>query len=214
MSNIKKGFIQPVDSNKRYKLITSENKYFILDLDSNKFSLIFPFINYITPRKLKEIEYQTAKNIMENPDTNSKMFKKYFWLISATSILFSVLLRPLVNNTDLNINIYLIILLLLLTNLPIVLLRFFKSKKEKKAFMNIKHISVKRFFIIPKLNVFFLSMSCYLFFGFCYFLILYGFLLKEKPNILISIISMLILYLFLQSNRVLYSHQHVKIYLK
>ncbi|SCS66336.1 DUF443 family protein [Staphylococcus caeli] len=214
MLHIKKGYIQPVDNNKRYKLITSENKYYILDLDSNKFSLILPFINYITPRKVMEIEYQTAKNLMESQDTNRETFGKYFWLISGTSIFFSVLLRPLVNNTDLNINIYMIILLLILTNLPIVLLRFFNSHKEKKVFMKTKYISVKRVFIIPKLRIIFLSLSCYLFFGFCYFLILYGFLLKEKPNILISIISMLMLYLFLQSNRVLYSHQHAKIYLK
>ncbi|WP_158262090.1 DUF443 family protein [Mammaliicoccus vitulinus] len=214
VTSIEQGFIYPVKSNGRYKLIEEDNKYYILDLDQNKFSIFFPFINYITPRTVKEIDFQSAQNILNETKSNNKPSKNQFWWTTGIAVSLGALLRPLMYMSELNLNIFFVFLLLLSISLPIIALRFIISKNQKKRFSVNKIINKRSIFILPKLKIILLSISIYLIVGFFHFIVLYGLLIKVQPNLFIAIGSMLTLLMFLQSNRILYDNQQTTVKIK
>lgn len=214
VTNINQGFIYPIKNNGRYKLIEEDNKYYILDLDQNKFSIFFPFINYITPRTVEEIDFQSAQNILNETKSNNKPSKNQFWWTTGIAVSLGALLRPLMYMSELNLNIFFIFLLLLSTSLPMIALRFIISNNQQKRFSVNKIINKRSIFILPKLKIILLSISLYILFGFPYFAVLYGFLIKEQPNLFIAIASMFILLLFLQNNRILYDNQQTTVKIK
>ncbi|MGC7604692.1 DUF443 family protein [Staphylococcus epidermidis] len=58
--------IETIEKNSKFKLIHYENKYFIIDLNRNKLTYIFPLLNYFTRQVLIEIDKDTLGNIRTN----------------------------------------------------------------------------------------------------------------------------------------------------
>lgn len=50
------GTIQSIGQSNRYKLIIYSSRFYILDIEKNIFTYFFPFINYLFPRCLREID--------------------------------------------------------------------------------------------------------------------------------------------------------------
>ncbi|MFC1451355.1 DUF443 family protein, partial [Bacillus cereus] len=48
--------IETIEKNSKFKLIHYENRYFIIDLNRNKLTYIFPLLNYLTKQVLIEID--------------------------------------------------------------------------------------------------------------------------------------------------------------
>lgn len=58
------GTIQSIGQSNRYKLIVYSGSFYILDIEKNIFTYFFPFINYLFPRYLREIDQMTAEKLM------------------------------------------------------------------------------------------------------------------------------------------------------
>ena len=65
------GTIQSIGESNRYKLIIYSGSFYILDIEKYIY-LLFPFINYLFPRYLREIDQTTAERLMTKQKSEVK----------------------------------------------------------------------------------------------------------------------------------------------
>ncbi|WP_341533598.1 DUF443 family protein, partial [Staphylococcus epidermidis] len=86
--------IETIEKNSKFKLIHYENRYFIIDLNRNKLTYIFPLLNYLMKQVLIEID----KNEISKVKTDSLKKNKTKNAITSLSIGASVLIGYLVKS--------------------------------------------------------------------------------------------------------------------
>ncbi|MDU9352044.1 DUF443 family protein [Staphylococcus warneri] len=68
-------------------MIHYENRHFIIDLNRNKLTYIFPLLNYVTRQVLIEIDKDTLGNIRTNHiNENKKMYWEVWEQVSVSCL--------------------------------------------------------------------------------------------------------------------------------
>ncbi|NJH66259.1 DUF443 family protein [Staphylococcus agnetis] len=175
------GRIDDVKHNVRYKLLHVNNEYYLIDLQKNILSYVFPMINWF-PKSCYKIDSEAYEKLL-----NKGVYKKSNTsMIMGCIVLFSVLLRPLLNYVYAPISVFVgISMVLVALTITIILQLFFRKKTEifKSNFP-----STCKLTIIPKLK----HLICLVIFYLYSILILYaGFdmLFGDKKNQLCNVLS-------------------------
>ena len=75
------GTIQSIGQSNRYKLVVYNRKFYIFDIEKNILTYVFPFINYLFPRCLREIDLITAEQLMTKQRPQVKNLILFFLLL-------------------------------------------------------------------------------------------------------------------------------------
>ncbi|NJH98645.1 DUF443 family protein [Staphylococcus agnetis] len=157
------GRIDDVKHNVRYKLLHVNNEYYLIDLQKNILSYVFPMINWF-PKSCYKIDSEAYEKLL-----NKGVYKKSNTsMIMGCIVLFSVLLRPLLNYVYAPISVFVgISMVLVALTITIILQLFFRKKTEifKSNFP-----STCKLTIIPKLK----HLICLVIFYLYSILILYA----------------------------------------
>ncbi|POA09092.1 hypothetical protein CD039_06730, partial [Staphylococcus argensis] len=109
--------IDAIEKNSKYKIIHYDNRHFIIDINRNKFTFIFPLLNYFSRQQLIEIDNEELRKI--NTSYISEEYKEK--INTATSWgtgigLFIVFLtRSVVDYMDFPTNVFLNVFFLLIS---------------------------------------------------------------------------------------------------
>ncbi|UXU54070.1 DUF443 domain-containing protein [Staphylococcus agnetis] len=120
------GRIDDVKHNVRYKLLHVNNEFYLIDLQKNILSYIFPMINWF-PKSCYKIDSEAYEKLL-----NKGVYKKSNTsMIMGCIVLFSVLLRPLLNYVYAPISVFVgISMVLVALTLTVILQIFFRKKTE------------------------------------------------------------------------------------
>lgn len=148
-----------------------DNRHFIIDLNRNKITYIFPLLNFITRHKLIEISEEELHNIKPSNESKNNKGKVAIGGYSGIGFLISVFLRPYIKYMYFEMNIWWIIFFILLAIIPLLILKGRNDRNNRrKLSINLDTYSIKAF-ILPKtkdlLKSVFLNIVGYLLFIFC-----------------------------------------------
>ncbi|WP_145475045.1 DUF443 family protein [Staphylococcus pettenkoferi] len=168
---IDKTTIDTIVNNRKYKLVYYDNKYYIIDLNRNKLTYIFPLLNFITRHKLTEISEEELHSIKSSNVSNNNKGKVAIGGYTGIGFLVSVFLRPYINYMYFDMNIWWIIFFILLAIIPLLILKGRNDRKNRrKMSINLDDYRIKAF-ILPNtkdlLKGVFLNIVGYLLFIFC-----------------------------------------------
>ena len=131
--------IETVEKNSKFKLIHHENRYFIIDLNRNKLTYIFPLLNYFTRQVLVEIDKDTLDNIRTN-HINENKNNALGSIGTGIGVLFATLTKPILDYMNFTTNLLLNIILVLISIIPLIILKEIIDRKKKK---NLKFVWAK-----------------------------------------------------------------------
>ncbi|PTH43068.1 DUF443 family protein, partial [Staphylococcus agnetis] len=120
------GRIDDVKHNVRYKLLHVNNEYYLIDLQKNILSYVFPMINWF-PKSCYKIDSEAYEKLL-----NKGVYKKSNTsMIMGCIVLFSVLLRPLLNYVYAPISVFVGISMVLVALTITIIVQLFFSKKDE-----------------------------------------------------------------------------------
>ncbi|PTH58537.1 DUF443 family protein [Staphylococcus agnetis] len=173
------GRIDDVKHNVRYKLLHVNNEFYLIDLQKNILSYVFPMINWF-PKSCYKIDSEAYEKLL-----NRGVYKKSNTsMIMGCIVLFSVLLRPLLNYVYAPISLFVgVSMVLVALTLTVILQIFFRKKTEifKSNFPTTCKLT-----IIPKLK------------HLIYFIIFYVY------SILFLLIGYTMLFIYKEINYIMY----------
>lgn len=80
--------VEFLNKNIRYRMIKNQNDYYLLDMETSIWSVLFPFIFWFMPQKVYKVDSKTAEK-MKAPTLDSKKFM-YILLLSIVVQVFLV----------------------------------------------------------------------------------------------------------------------------
>ncbi|POA09034.1 hypothetical protein CD039_08615 [Staphylococcus argensis] len=88
--------IDTVDKNSKYKIVHYDNRQFLIDLNRNRLTYIFPLLNYNIRQNLNEISEEELRKIKSSTvnKKNKKVVIEYTGM--GLGFFISVLLRPVI----------------------------------------------------------------------------------------------------------------------
>ncbi|MCO4326847.1 DUF443 domain-containing protein [Staphylococcus agnetis] len=120
------GRIDDVKHNVRYKLLHVNNEFYLIDLQKNILSYVFPMINWF-PKSCYKIDSEAYEKLL-NKGVHKKSNTS---MIMGCIVLFSVLLRPLLKYVYAPISVFVgISMVLVALTLTVILQLFFRKKTE------------------------------------------------------------------------------------
>ncbi|UIK49057.1 DUF443 family protein [Staphylococcus pettenkoferi] len=160
-----------IDKNNKYKIVHYDNRHFIIDLNRNKITYIFPLLNFITRHKLTEISEEELHHIKPSNESKRSKEKVAIGGYSGIGFLISVFLRPYIKYMYFEMNIWWIIFFILLAIIPLLILKGRNDRNNRrKLSINLDNYRIKAF-ILPNtkdlLKGVFLNIVGYLLFIFC-----------------------------------------------
>ncbi|MDU9352042.1 DUF443 family protein [Staphylococcus warneri] len=205
------GTIQSIGQSNRYKLVVYNRKFYIFDIEKNILTYVFPFINYLFPRCLREIDLITAEQLMTKQRPQVK--KSNFVFPIVISILISTMLRTVVHQFDISISATFLIFSVIISILSVLVLRQWLSYSNNKQ-INIQYNDHKiKAILIPQYKYIFKSVGVYCYLGIMYVLGMYAFIISHKFNIFILLMGMIVLFIVTMINYFLYpiDRENIKI---
>lgn len=177
------GHMDLLKKNPRYKVLEVQNQYYLVDLLGSLFSYIFPMINWFPKHcyKISEAEYRKLHYDLQNQSSNYGVFA------GGVGVFIAVLLRPLMDLTNIQINIWTASITILLTLIAIVSLHIVIRKKNSLANLQKDSLPIK-IKIIPNIKVISIIIFLYIMFLFISILGFYTFLILQDLNIVFYII--------------------------
>ncbi|WP_411231279.1 DUF443 family protein [Terribacillus halophilus] len=185
----------------RYNLITINNDYYILDKDSPKWLIYLPFLFWFFPHKAYKIKKPDMLNKVIKSDSQQKgSYINIFAIVIGLAL--ANLLRPIMNQFDVNIPTVLTTIIIGVITLLIILLRSHISRSNKKSLYNqIRTDNMEETLLLVKFNNFRFLLAYILYyvfilafvFGMVYAYILYG-------NTIILLFYMITLFLLTMGN--------------
>ncbi|MCG1791647.1 DUF443 family protein [Staphylococcus epidermidis] len=195
-----------IHKNPRYKLIELDQKKYLIDLESNYFTYLFPPLNWILKKELIEVSNDKLNEI-EYDDNNNKEQAKNIGCVSGGGVLIATLMRPFMDLMDVPSNQFINSLIVIVTVLVIVFIRGSLRKKwDLKIKSNKTHII--KCIVRSKLKHMFFVIGSYLMFLLLSLLII-GLIFGVENNLLIYIGSPLIFFMFSLMNLITYDNEEV-----
>lgn len=199
-----------IKGNSKYKLIKYEGKNYVIDLNSNKLSYIFPLLNYFTPHKLIEVSLNDINNEKSITKNEDKFNEALLSLSVGITVILGVLLRPLFDYGNFPSSRIFNLLIILLTNFALILTKFIFDKRKRDVLALKNRTNVKLAYILPNFKIVIKNTVLYLILSFLYLMSLIAFYSMENSNIFFILTMIIFLLLILFQNIRLYGK--IKIY--
>ncbi|WP_145115560.1 DUF443 family protein [Staphylococcus argensis] len=204
---IEKIIIDAIEKNSKYKITHYDNRHFLIDLNRNKFTFVFPLLNYFSRPQLIEIDNEEVRKIKTayiSEEYKEKMDTATSW---GTGIgLFIVFLtRSVVDYIDFPTNVFLNVFFLLISIIPLLILKGVIDRRKKNKF-NIKiQEEIGRAFILPNPKEMFKNISLNVFSTFIFIALSIGALTIKEYSVIYIFGIMLFLSFILFQNVMLYN---------
>lgn len=200
--------IETVEKNSKFKLIHHENRYFIIDLNRNKLTYIFPLLNYFTRQVLVEIDKDTLDNIRTN-HINENKNNALGSIGIGIGVLFATLTKPILDYMNFTTNLLLNIILVLTSIIPLIILKEIIDRKKKKKFEIRMSKNKMSAFVWPNFKEFLKNIIINIILSFIIIALILGFIIQNQSNYIYILGIMLLLSFILFQNVLLYAQTEI-----
>ena len=200
--------IETVEKNSKFKLIHYENRYFIIDLNRNKLTYIFPLLNYFTRQVLVEIDKDTLDNIRTN-HINENKNNALGSIGTGIGVLFATLTKPILDYMNFTTNLLLNIILVLTSIIPLIILKEIIDRKKKKKFEIRMSKNKMSAFVWPNFKEFLKNIIINIILSFIIIALILGFIIQNQSNYIYILGIMLLLSFILFQNVLLYAQTEI-----
>lgn len=200
--------IETIEKNSKFKLIHYENRYFIIDLNRNKLTYIFPLLNYLTRQVLVEIDKDTLDNIRTN-HINENKNNALGSIGTGIGVLFATLTKPILDYMNFTTNLLLNIILVLISIIPLIILKEIIDRKKKKKFEIRMSKNKMSAFVWPNFKEFFKNIIINIILSFIIIALVLGFIIQNQSNYIYILGIMLVLSFILFQNVLLYAQTEI-----
>ncbi|MEX2948417.1 DUF443 family protein [Staphylococcus warneri] len=196
-----------IHKNPRYKLIELNQKKYLIDLESNYFTYLFPPLNWILKKELIEVSSDELKEIEYDNKTNKEQSQNIRWISAGGGVLIATLMRPFMDLMDVSSNQFINSLIVILSILVVVFIRRYLRKKwNLKLKSSNSHIIKCK--VRPKVKHMFFVIGSYLMF-LLFSLLIIGLIFGVENNIMIYIGAPLMFFMFSIVNITTYENEQV-----
>ncbi|MBS6894348.1 DUF443 family protein [Staphylococcus warneri] len=197
-----------MEKNSKFKLIHYENRYFIIDLNRNKLTYIFPLLNYLTRQVLVEIDKDTLDNIRTN-HINENKNNALGSIGTGIGVLFATLTKPILDYMNFTTNLLLNIMLVLISIIPLIILKEIIDRKKKKKFEIRMSKNKMSAFVWPNFKEFLKNIIINIILSFIIIALVLGFIIQNQSNYIYILGIMLVLSFILFQNVLLYAQTEI-----
>ncbi|RNM16861.1 DUF443 family protein [Staphylococcus pasteuri] len=197
-----------MEKNSKFKLIHYENRYFIIDLNRNKLTYIFPLLNYLTRQVLVEIDKDTLDNIRKN-HINENKNNALGSIGTGIGVLFATLTKPILDYMNFTTNLLLNIMLVLISIIPLIILKEIIDRKKKKKFEIRMSKNKMSAFVWPNFKEFLKNIIINIILSFIIIALILGFIIQNQSNYIYILGIMLVLSFILFQNVLLYAQTEI-----
>ena len=159
-----------IHKNPRYKVIELNKTKYLIDLESNCFTYLFPPLNWILKKELIEISNDKLNEIEYDNKTNKKRSQNIRWISGGAGVLIALLMRPFMDLLDVPSNIYINIIIFIILVFSVISIRIYLRKKwdlklkENNPRMNCKMRPTFKYMIVATgAYLLFLVLSIFMF---------------------------------------------------
>lgn len=198
--------IETIEKNSKFKLIHYENRYFIIDLNRNKLTYIFPLLNYLTKQVLIEIDKDTLGNIRKNHINENNALGS---IGTGIGVLFGILSKPILDYMNFTTNLVLNIILVLIAIIPLITLKEIINRKKKKKLKIRMSKNKMSAFIWPNFKELFKNIIINIILSFIIIALVFGFIIQNQSNYIYIFGIMLVLSFILFQNVLLYAQTEI-----
>ncbi len=195
-----------IHKNPRYKLIELDQKKYLIDLESNYFTYLFPPLNWILKKELIEVSNDKLNEIEYDDNNNKEQAKNIGCVSGGGGVLIATLMRPFMDLMDVPSNQFINSLIVIVTVLVIVFIRGSLRKKwdlklkENNPRMNCKMRPTFKYMIVAiGAYLLFLVLSIFMF----------PLIFLEKINILMCLCSLTFFFFFSIMNIIAFDNEEV-----
>ncbi|ARJ13279.1 DUF443 family protein [Staphylococcus lugdunensis] len=150
--------IDSIKNNSKYKIIHDGEKHYVIDLNRNKLTYIFPLLNYLLPHRLMEISDDAYFSLTTVQQSVESKVKNMMITLIGIVILFIYYRANVVDNFFLKHYPPLIIIALMVL---IFIIKWLIDKRKRKR-LNIEQIETeKRAYIFPEIFTMVISIILY-----------------------------------------------------
>ncbi|WP_332871291.1 DUF443 family protein [Staphylococcus caledonicus] len=201
--------IETVEKNSKFKLIHYENRYFIIDLNRNKLTYIFPLLNYLTKQVLIEIDKNEISKVKTENLAKNNTKNAITSLSIGTSVLIGYLVKPLGDYLDFSTTYILNIILILIAIVPILLIKSVVDKNKKlKLQLYLKNDTFKAH-VLPNNREVVKNILLNFIVTIIFVAIIYGFISQKESNFIYLVAMSLLLTIILFQNVLLYAQTEI-----
>ena len=119
--------------NSKYKLIHYRDSHYIIDLNQNKLTYIFPLLNYVTRKSLVEVKEKDLNDITTIFTSKGKEKRDSLTILaSGISGFIAITTKSITDYLEFTTNMYINVFILLLTILPTLAFKNIFDNKKKK----------------------------------------------------------------------------------
>ncbi|MBB1176623.1 DUF443 family protein [Staphylococcus epidermidis] len=198
-----------MEKNSKFKLIHYENRYFIIDLNRNKLTYIFPLLNYLTKQVLIEIDKNEISKVKTESLKKNKTKNAITSLSIGASVLIGYLVKPLGNYLDFSTTYTLNIILILIAIVPILLIKGVVNKNKKFKLQLYLKNDTFRAHVLPNNKKVVKNILLNFIVTFLFVAMICGFIFQKESNFIYLIAISLLLATILFQNVLLYAQTEI-----
>ncbi|WP_259677268.1 DUF443 family protein [Staphylococcus pasteuri] len=180
----------------------------MIDLNRNKLTYIFPLLNYLTRQVLVEIDKDTLDNIRKN-HINENKNNALGSIGTGIGVLFATLTKPILDYMNFTTNLLLNIMLVLISIIPLIILKEIIDRKKKKKFEIRMSKNKMSAFVWPNFKEFLKNIIINIILSFIIIALILGFIIQNQSNYIYILGIMLVLSFILFQNVLLYAQTEI-----
>ncbi|MFI8472801.1 DUF443 family protein [Staphylococcus warneri] len=180
----------------------------MIDLNRNKLTYIFPLLNYLTRQVLVEIDKDTLDNIRTN-HINENKNNALGSIGTGIGVLFATLTKPILDYMNFTTNLLLNIMLVLISIIPLIILKEIIDRKKKKKFEIRMSKNKMSAFVWPNFKEFLKNIIINIILSFIIIALILGFIIQNQSNYIYILGIMLVLSFILFQNVLLYAQTEI-----
>ncbi|MCG2172730.1 DUF443 family protein [Staphylococcus epidermidis] len=198
-----------MEKNSKFKLIHYENRYFIIDLNRNKLTYIFPLLNYLMKQVLIEIDKNEISKVKTDSLKKNKTKNAITSLSIGASVLIGYLVKSLGNYLDFSTTYTLNIILILIAIVPILLIKDVVNKNKKFKLQLYLKNDTFRAHVLPNNKEVVKNILLNFIVTFLFVAMICGFIFQKESNFIYLIAISLLLATILFQNVLLYAQTEI-----
>ncbi|MFC0015760.1 MULTISPECIES: DUF443 family protein [Allobacillus] len=192
--------VQGVYMNLRYRIVTIDEKDYIVDLGDSIWKILFPFLYWMLPNTAYQVNHYELIEKIKAPKVKQKSTTREGLLAGLMGVLLASFLQPLMRFFDIEGTTLINSSIVLISFLLVIFVYFYINQKNRKSLLqtvNLKNYSTIRVWIRPQSfkYMLFILLTYLFFFGFT--LLMWGGFIQVAANVLILIFGMLFLFIAL-----------------
>ncbi|WP_277949488.1 DUF443 family protein [Staphylococcus pettenkoferi] len=197
--------------NSKYKIIHYNRRHFIIDINRNKLTFVFPLLNYVIRHKLIEINGEELLKIKTEyiSEQRKKINSSIGWLGGGISTVLGRFISPLIGRAFFKNNIIIGIVILLVLLIPLLIIKYIvDAKNEKKLKIRLRQSEI-RAFILPNKKEVIKNIFFNIFFGGQFLFLAIGTIIEDESHFIFSLGILTYFTFILFQNLILYSQSTI-----